>query len=269
MSHIIDRGVELHNLLTIVEKASGKSIDVTMLEEDLSLLIPKDESNKSLVSTNIKQNGIKTAVYVIEGNYIKVSSKRVEKWVQENTNSLKDSFFIKDTDLFRGYLYLYLLAHEVEHSYQNLISLGYIVLDNPTIQKAYYHILEQFIRQDYIIPRPIKETKKRLAMFRYRLKENSYVLERNASLEGYDLLYRLAKHFQNQEMLAAFSCCRALYCKLGYHDNTEGSFDETYQAMFMKNKYKEIIGENTFDSEEAIRYGLPVSEEVRQKVLTL
>lgn len=268
MSHILDRGIEFDTLKSIVETASSKSVSVPMLEENLNELIPKEKS-KALVNTEIKENGIGTAMYVPQGNYIKASAKKVEKWLEENTDSLKDAFFIKDVELFRGYLYLYCLSHEVEHAYQELIAYGNIELNNPTIQKAYYHILRQFIRSNNIIPRPIKETRHRLALFRYRLKENSYVLERNASLEGYDLLYRLANYSNNQEMANPFYCCRSLYCKLGYHYNTEGSFAETYQAMLMKRKYKEIFQKKDYDPEEAVHYGLPVSEETRQKILTL
>lgn len=269
MSHILDSGMKFNCLSEIVERASGKSIDATMLENDLKTLIPKDANNQLLVDTNITEKGLRTAIYVTDGNYIKASADKVAAWVQNNTNSLKDNFFIKDVELFRGYLYLYLLAHEVEHSYQKHIALGNVNLTNPVIQGAYYHILKHFKKDNSIFPKPISKTRKALKLYNYRKRENEYVLERNASLEGYDLLYRLANNYQNEEMARAFYCCRTLYCKLGYHNSPNGSFAETYQAMSMSKKYAEIIGEKIFSEEEAVRYGLPVSEETRQKILTL
>lgn len=269
MSHILDNEMNFNCLSEITERASGKSIDKTMLENDLKALIPKNEKGQLLVNTYITKTGFRTAVYVIDGNYIKASAEKVEAWVQSNTNSLKENFFIKDVELFRGYLYLYLLAHEVEHSYQKQITLGYANLANPVIQGAYYHILRQFKKDNSFFPKPISKTQKAIRLYNYRKKENEYVLERNASLEGYDLLYRLANYCQNEELARAFYCCRTLYCKLGYHDSPKGSFAETYQAMLMTKKYEEIIGEKIFSEEEAVRYGLPVSEETRQKILTL
>lgn len=269
MSHILDNGMKFNCLSEIVERASGKSIDTTMLENDLKKLIPKSENSQLLVNTDITKNGLRTAIYIIDRNCIKVSANKAEVWVQNNTNSLKDNFFIKDVELFRGYQYLYLLAHEVEHSYQKQIALGNVNLTNPVIQGAYYHILRHFKKDNSFFPNPISKAQKALKLYNYRKKENEYVLERNASLEGYDLLYRLANNCQNEEMAKAFYCCRTLYCKLGYHNSLNGSFAETYQAMFMEKKYAEIIDEKIFPEEEAVRYGLPVSEETRQKILTL
>lgn len=269
MSHILDNKMKFSCLSEIVERASSKSIDTTMLENDLKTLIPKDVNNQLLVDTNITEKGLRTAIYIVDRNCIKASADKVEAWVQSNTDSLKNKFFIKDVELFRGYLYLNLLVHEVEHSYQEHIALGNVNLTNPVIQGAYYHILKYFKKDNSIFPKPISKTRKALKLYNYRKRENEYVLERNASLEGYDLLYRLANNYKNEEMARAFYCCRTLYCKLGYHDSPKGSFAETYQAMLMAKKYDEVIGGKLFPEEEAVRYGLPVSEETRQKILTL
>lgn len=269
MSHILDSKVSFEELKVIAERASIESIGTSMLQSDLKTILPKDSKGNFLVETTIHKTGLYTAMYVPDGNYIKLNANRVESWVQNNANKLKDNFFIKNVKLFRGYLYLYLLAHEVEHSYQKQIALGYVNLNNPVIQGAYYHLLRQFKKDNSLFPKPISRTKKAIRLYNYRKKENEYVLERNAMLEGYDLLYRLANHYHNEELSRAFYCCRAFCCKIGYHNNPRGSFAETYQAMLMLQKYERIIEEKNFSEEEAVRYGLPVSEETRQKILTL
>lgn len=269
MSHILDNKVDFSSLKKVVEGASTKSIDVATIENDLEIIIPKDTNGKKLVSSDIRENGFITAAYIPEGNYLKMASNKVEAWVQNNINNLKENFFIKNVELFRGYIYLYLLAHEVEHSYQKQIALGKINVNNSIVQGAYYHIFRQLKKENSLFPRHISEIKKLIAKTNYRKKENEYVLERNASLEGYDLAYRLANHYQNAEMIRAFYCLRCFICKLGYKSSTEGSFSETYRAMLMQDKFDKIIANDTLDAEEVVRYGLPVTEETRQKVLSL
>ena len=104
-------------------------------------------------------------------------------------------------------------------------------------------------------------------LFCDKTKENGLVLERNANIESTDLICRCAFYNEREDIYNLFIDMRNLFRTQGYIKSTKGSIEETFEEIFMHDKYKKIRQEIDLDEIDRLRYGLNISEETRKRIL--
>lgn len=268
MSNILKSKNDLDLLKDIINYLNANDISKFYLDEILKFFIPKDNNN-FLINYNIKERGFITAAFIPKMENITMSVNKIYKWLNENTYYLTETFNVKDEKILRSYLFLFLITHEIEHSYQYLMAKGKIEVPYNFISKGYSGLFEILNPKESIMPRPIKDIRRMIALVLYNVKENSYVLERNANVESTDLLCRCALNMNREDMYKVFNKLKNDFMKFGYTNDTIGSFQETYKKILMYDKYKKIFNNVDVSEEERIRYGLEILEDTREKVLSL
>lgn len=266
MSNIITEKEDLLFLSNIIKYINKNDINKEYLEEILKQLLPK-KNGENLIRNNIGENGITTAVFSPRTESIKISINKMNEWLDSNSKDLSEMYKINDVNTLKSFLFLFMITHEIEHSYQYLISKGKIESPTKIITQGYKGIFDLLIPDKHIIPRPIKETRRTLSVFLYKLKENFYILERNANIESTDLLIELAAFMEREDMINLFKDIHDTCIEIGYTENSKGSLDETYRKILLYDRYKKFYEETNLKEEEKIRLGLNISEETRQKIL--
>lgn len=165
------------------------------------------------------------------------------------------------------FLFLFVITHEIEHSYQYLMGQNLISSPSKTIQRGYKGIFDLFLPDNSIIPRPIKQTRNTIALFLYKRKENFFILERNANIECTDLLCQLSNYMERIDIFEMFNSMKNSYMCMGYGKSSKGNLEETYKEILLYDRYQKFHEEVT--EEEKIRYGLNISEQAREKILKI
>lgn len=266
MSHILKSQNDLLIFSDIINQVSKDKLNKEYLEEILKLLIPNN-NGKPLIDYNISERNFSTAIFIPRSKRILLSLEKILKWLEANTKDIADLYKINDTDMLKSFLFLFVITHEIEHSYQYLIGEGLIPSPSKTIQCGYKGIFDLLVPDNYIIPRPIKQTRKTIATILYKLHQNSYVLERNANVESTDLLCQLAEFMEREDLFKVFDSMKREFICLGYYDSPIGCLEETYKKLLLHDKYKKFFEEINIPEDEKIRYGLGISDETRQKIL--
>lgn len=266
MSNIITKKEELLFLSDTIKYLNHHEITKNYLEEILKQLLPK-RNGETLIKENISEIGITTAVFSPRTESIKISINKINEWLESNSKGLAEMYKIDDINTLKSFLFLFMITHEIEHSYQYLISQGTIEPPCEIIKKGYKGIFDLLQPTKYIIPRPIKETRRALSVFLYKMKENFYILERNANIESTDLLIQLATLLEREDMVNLFKDIHDAFIEVGYTEDSRGSLDETYRKILLYDRYKKFFNETTLPEEEKVRLGLNISEDTRQKIL--
>ena len=260
MSNIYKSDNTLNDLVGIKESFSNGIFEEN-LNETLNYLIPKKDG-KSLIRSNIKSIDRAAAKFVPSRVCIYTSVNKLNEWLDNNTSDFYNSYKIDDKNVLRDYLLLFVLTHEIEHSYQYLMGKGIINSPNEMLKNAYNGLMSLLIRQDYIIPRPVTQIKRDISLILYKKDENNYLLERNANIESTDLLMKLSKYESREDMYNLFSMINGAFKKVGYIDNNNGSIYETYKSILMFSKYKKFYEEIEMSEEERIRYGFSLKKNI-------
>jgi hypothetical protein len=137
------------------------------------------------------------------------------------------------------------------------------------VRDGYKGIFDLFEKKESFIPRPFKESRRVLSLFLYKMRENEFVLERNANVESLDLVCRLSSLLSDQKSYSAFSDMLYTFVKCGYTENVVGSMVNTYNSILLGDRISKFddFGDLTF--EQRVRYGLSISSLEREKVLSL
>ena len=93
------------------------------------------------------------------------------------------------------------------------------------------------------------------------------LLERNAQIESFDLILKCSKHDGKLDIYDAYKSLFNTWASIGYKDNSYGSIHETYQILKLCDKNLNFNSVLYLSQEEKMRYGLPVSDATRQKIL--
>lgn len=266
MSNIITEKEELLYLSDTIKYISQNEINKSYLEEILKQLLPK-KNGETLIKDNISENGITTAVFSPRNNSIKISINKINEWLELNSKELSEMYKTNDINTLKSFLFLFVITHEIEHSYQYLISNGIIKSPSEIIKQGYKGIFDLLLPDKHIIPRPIKETRRKVSLMLYKSNENFLILERNANIESTDLLIQLATFMEREDILNLFKDIQDIFIEVGYTENNKGSMDETYRKILLYDKYKKFYEETNLKEEDKIRLGLNISEEARQKIL--
>ena len=173
MSNILKNIDELVALSDIIKYVSNHTLSKSYIDEVLKFLIPSD-NGQSLIDYHITEKGMTTAIFDSQCMCIRGSLNKINIWLDETLKDFENE--IKDANILKSYLFLFLITHEIEHSYQCLIGKEVINAPSKIIQCGYQGIFDLFFKKEYIIPRPIKETRKLISLILYKRNENFFVL---------------------------------------------------------------------------------------------
>ena len=116
---------------------------------------------------------------------------------------------------------LFIVIHEIEHSYQ------------------------------YLMVKVIKESPCKLVADAYNILFAFLMQSDN------EMRKNLISHFFHELMCSQLA--------IGYVKNNKGSFEETFRNILMLKKYRQLDHDFDLLVEERIRYGLPISKDIRRK----
>ena len=253
----------LLEIRNIIEDIKNNGISKNYLSEIYNYLGYKD------IPINFNSRIKETARLNPNNNVITVNIPKSKEWTQKGASDSLESFEISDIKLLEAYLYVTLLAHEIEHSHQKLIADGKIKPNYEYKKQVFHDIYNIMIKKDYIIPRPISLMKDILRFKIYTENAYNFILERNASIESYDVLSKIAKLSNEKEIFNYMLTCRNAYMLTGYNDSPEGTLKYTYDKLCMMNKYDSLVFPKDITLFEKVREGLELTEEERTKAKKL
>lgn len=258
--------VQVKNIVSIIKQ---DGMDFDLFKAFYSYIEPRMYGEK-IIRDGITERGTRKLSFLPQHDAIIGSYSFLEGWTERNLDSFEG---VKDTELLKKYMKLWVLAHEIEHAYQKVIASGNKNDVSWQVSEGYKGILYLFSKDDSIFPHPINDIRRIIALIAYKKNENLYVLERNANVDSFEFIAGLALQCGDEEVFKAFDMLRKYYLKAGYLDDNMGSFYETYKKIFMTDKYNKIFRDQRFlellDDYEKVRLGLPIEEVVRQDVLKL
>ena len=244
----------------VIEEINRKGIN----EEAFQALDPLlNTGNIPLCFTTVNP---KAASFNPNYRTILVNIKKMIYWVDEMVKQSLDYFYISDVNLLKSYLVVYVLSHEVDHSLQYLIGKGDMEGRFPFNHEVYKDLFDILIPRKYIIPRPISLARDTYRFFKYQKNAYDYILERNASVEGYDLVANIAREVGEAEIVDYMISCRNTFMLIGYAQDGTGTLKTTYSGLKMMSKYNKLnIPEMSLL--DKCREGIEVTEDERQLVL--
>lgn len=158
---------------------------------------------------------------------------------------------------FFHYLVFWALFHEVEHSHQYLIGMGYEETPYDIVNDV-YHTLFSLV-QGYQVPAIDKKLSNQILSY---FNHFDFTLERNANMESFDLLLKMIDYQGNSHMKTCFEAERAYHTRLGYSMFSNGVMERDLSKKYFKDKdYSQI------PVDERVRYGLPVDFKVKTKIM--
>lgn len=210
MSHIIKSKDDLLLVKDVFDLLKKDTISVGLLEEVVKVLLPRDDDGKLLVGYELHDVNGGFSRYSLSDNCLKLSVDEMYKWVDANSQKFIRQFDVSDVSLFREYVKLLILVHEIEHSYQYLMAFGKVMAPCDIISSGYRLIIDTLLGYNYDKMGKIEKLRNIIGFIRYNRNNGSYVIERNANVEAFDLLQQLAILNDHEEMIQVFNKMRNL-----------------------------------------------------------
>lgn len=252
-----DKLLELRSLVHYMKDNNINEDTITKLDRLLN------DNGIPLAFSKINPN---SAAFNPNFGFISVNIKRLNTWLDNMVSYYSKAYDFKDLDLLRAYFVLYVYRHEIEHTNQYCIGVG---LREPKFdfQRDVYHdIYNVMISKHYIIPRPITLGIEFTRFMLYRKNAYNYILERNASLEGYDITASVAME-DDQDIFRSMIDSSKIMTLTGYLNDNKGCIFHTYEGMLMLRKYNKLNIPNDLSLTDRIREGLSIEEDERQMLL--
>lgn len=263
MSNIVKNKDDLMLLKDIFEEIKNYDVDACLLEEIVKSLLPKDNNGDYFSGYEIYDIDGGLSRFSLTDNILILSIDEMNRWIDGNILRLIKGFNVSDIELFRSYLFLLVIIHEIEHSYQYLMAYGLIDAPCEFVGSGYRLIIDTIVNRDI---NKLKRLRNSIAYYLYSKNDGLYVIERNANVEAFDLLQNLAIENDNVRLGNVFNRMRNAVAMSGYMDNNMGSFYETIMNMRLGYEYKKLNHNYQLSDIERFRYGLPISEEFRKKI---
>lgn len=213
--------------------------------------------------TNLRGN---VAAFSPKYNSIAVNIDKSVDWTTALLNDSLEHFDIKDKELLKAYSYVSLLSHEIEHSHQKLIADKKIDPKYSYQSDAYHTIFEIMRKKDYYFPRPISLVIDIFRFIIYMGNAYSFILERNATIEGYNISSQIASLTNEKDIMNAMITYRNSFILQGYTQSGEGTLKHTFDSLGLMKKYNKLILPSDISLAEKAREGLEITEEERNKL---
>ena len=269
MSHILKDKIDLDVIKYFYDNLDINNIKKSFIIDILEEILPRDSCNRLLIEYEVKENGGSPAIFYPSRELISISIPKMQRWLRVNSDSLGGCYNITDIDTFSKFLFFYMITHEVEHGYQFLMAFDKIDCTCVLVRDGYKGIFDLFEKKESFIPRPFKESRRVLSLFLYKMRENEFVLERNANIESLDLVCRLSSLLSDQKSYSAFLDMLYTFVKCGYSENVVGSMVNTYNSILLGDRISKFDDFSDLTFEQRVRYGLSISSLEREKVLSL
>ena len=147
--------------------------------------------------------------------------------------------------------------------------MGKGIIDSPNtlVREGYKDITGLMIKPVTILPHPIKTTRRRVSLVKYFQNRDNYILERNANTEAFSALLDIAFDIGDENMIHMMKTFLESFLMIGYKEDTLGCMYHTFCDLYRIDIYDRISKEDIKD-EDRLRYGLPIDEGTREKVLS-
>lgn len=260
MSHIINSEKDIKILSQQLEKIRSKGYTDDVFEEVINILKP----NNKFFPIDVKPGNI-TAFFPKEG-CITFCVEGLKKYLDKQLEDVVEKFTPKlQKELYDNYIFLSLI-HEIEHYYQYLIGEKYIDFPYQIVSDGYKNLwsTELYLRDTII--NPIYTGIKIIRWVYYSNKEY-YLNERNANIEAYDILVKIADYENNKDLLEFLKKQLLYLLSVGYDQKYNGSMEKSYIKTWKHSTYKSFDHTEEIPIQDRVRYGLPIDEDTKQKVL--
>ena len=259
MSHIIKSENDIIEISKLLEKLRSEGCKTEILEEILNTIIPQ---NSKLPISIVFDNSQKPAFFNEDKQIIKIAPEQLKEYLCKQTYILQKTHPTLKEDIFYNHVLL-TLAHEVEHYHQSLIGHEYIDFPYKIVIDSYKNLNQLDISKDL---NPIVALIKIKRFLSYSHNPDS-LLERNANVESYDLLVKIAQYENNINMLKLLNDLLSYQISLGYRGLYNGSMEKTYKKRGIKSLYESFDYSEEIPTQEKVRYGLPIDSDTRKRVL--
>ena len=269
MSYIVNSKIDLMLVKDLFNIYRKENMNVDLLEIIVRELIPKDKNGDILIGYELYNNGGGFPLFSLSENYLNLSIDELYVWIDKNSKVAIDKFNVKDMELFKDYMFFFVLCHEIEHSYQYL--MAYDVVDAPCdlVRDSYKLIIDSLICRNYDKIGKLKILRNRLVHYLYYKNSYKYVIERNANVEAFDLMQMLAIENEHDHLISVFNDMRNSFLLFGYLKDNKGCFDETMKDILLWYDYKKMDHNYVLCNIDRYRYGLPISLEYRNEIIEL
>lgn len=263
MSHIVNNDEGIKKISSYLELVRSSGYNKDVLFEILDGVIPINSDFQ--VNAEIDNNDY-IAYFSWFNKVIHLNENELLKYVNKITDEVINMYpsLKKYRHELFSYIILFVLCHEVEHVYQFMFGHDYIKHDYKIVTDLYKNMTEFSVMKNtpYIIKSILFER------YKYVKDRATFVLERNANVEAYDLLYKLSliegndciTRFMNNQYLW-YSACG--YLKI----RNNGSFEESYRDTWRHRMFKSFDFNEEISVEDRIRYGLPIEDDDRLVLL--
>lgn len=227
------------------------------IEDTLAFLIP--HTPKKTIGIDIN-NEKEPTYFDLNNELVSVSPTALNNMIVESIAQLKRVFpELNEEEMFNYYI-LFALVHENRHVYQYLIAKEYMKAPYKIIQKAYKELI-------YIGDLEVGPLKNIISFYLYTKNRERLFIERNANIEATEIICNLAKYEENENIRDLFESMRQNNIIYGYDGAYNGSLEETYKSLELTSLYAKLPTGEAIPVRDRILYGLPISEETREKVL--
>ena len=270
MGNIVKNEEDSNYLCQLVLDIKDNGFDANKIIGVLERLLPRDSNGKLLIKHRVTEKGMNTAIFLPRYEKIEISVNKIDIWLEKNADDLAPMFEIEDKELLKAYLLLMALMHETEHSYQYLIGLGLVPAPCLIIRDAYHALFDLLLPKEYILPRPIKQARRAISVVTYKMKENEYLLERNAQFDSLSTLSNVAFYNGHNDIRNLLLNLKNAYAISGYLDNSDGPLVNTFKNIVMGDKLKKMNHDySNLDMMDRYRLGLPVDDVTHERILAL
>ncbi len=242
-----------------IDNLSIDTLNNNDLNKILNLLVP---NNINYIITDRTNN---TAIFYPSSKNIILNIKNLQNWIYNESKYLNDSNI--DSELFNKYLLLFVLVHEIEHSYQYLISKNIVNTESNMLSHAYSELFDLLKKKHYYYPALVTCTRRIISKYLYQKNQNFYLLERNANVESTDFVRTLALLNDREDIYNVFNSLNHEFLKIGYLESNIGSIEETFKNIFMYDKYLKFKEEINMTSNNASWYGFNIPDYEREYIL--
>ena len=265
-SYFINDKDYLIKLQYFLNKLRNNKINANFLNEFYHTFIIKD-NNKALTNFCYEEKNPEVLSFIPHSNQLKISLNSYLYTVEYIKKSLKYlNNNINDTD-FDNYVGIYVLLHELEHSYQFLMANNKI--DAPLIVTSTYELIYNYVYQERRIA-TFKETfEQRNRIKRFQKQCGHLALERNANVEALNKTLKLIKLENNKTEEILFEEALMANIFMGYNNEEEGTLIETIKVLDLLPKLKGKEQINGYDFFTKLRYGMPLNKEELEKLVNI
>ena len=256
----------LNKLQYFLNKLRSNKIDMKFIKDFYDAFIIYD-NNEPLTNYCYEENNQVLLSFIPHSNLLKInldSYLYTVNYIKESFKYLNDC--INDID-FDNYIGIYVLLHELEHSYQYLIAEDKI--DAPLIVACTYKLVYDYVYKERKIETFKEALKQRNRIKRFKKQCGHLVLERNANVEALNKTLELIKLENNKTEEILFEEALMANILMGYNDEREGALIETIKLLKLLPELKGVKEINDYNFYDKLRYGMPLNKEELEKLVNI